>query len=397
MCSSLVDATQSAVRDATDEAAEAEDAYMIRLEAHQMYAQNALRKSDDIQAQFRTNGRAALQIGHQLEFSESKRAQCESASILIRRWWMMEQLAESEHVTKEELRVDEEVRGLIAPASCRMDPLFTLPEHSLEASKALKQLRAVVTSRGNAATATATATGGWSDPNSQRRFDLTADLIKRTSNALEQRLLNTFTKVYSDGGIYDFSETPRAGHIDWRLLHKLAQALLMFGSGRNLHQRYVEMVISTRFSELFQPKKVDDDDDDDMEFNMDATRSELSSLFHRVSDVCTAEFELIAHVFGQEGGTEEMTLTVARALLQRVIIDPKNGLKSRISDLLESIDRRGDFDAGSKKLDTFVVIHEKAAGLFHLLRDAADKMLAKEDKEESQFAIGRYVRLFICS
>lgn len=393
MCSSLVDASQQSVRDATEDAAQAEDAYMIRLEAHQMFATNSLRKSEEIQSQFKTNGRAALQIGHQLEFAESKRAQCESASILIRRWWMMEQLAESEHMSNEELRVNEEVRGVIPPASCRMDPLFTLPEHSLEASKALKQLRAVVKSRGNAATAAATASGGWSDPNSARRFDLTANLIKRTSMALEQRLLNSFAQVYSAGGSYDFSDNPRNGSINWVHLRELAKGLLMFDSGRNLHKTYVNMVITSRFPELFQAKKKpqrtpnpegeggDEDSDEDMDFDMDATRSELSSLFHRVSDVCTAEFELIAHVFGQSGGNEEMTLTVARALLQRVISDPKNGLQSRISDLLESIDRRGDFDAGSKKLDTFVVIHEKAAGLFHLLRDAAEKMIAHSKRE----------------
>lgn len=382
MCSSLVDASHHSVRDATEDAAQSEDAYMIRLEAHQMFANSALRKVEEIQSQFKTNGRAALQIGHQLEFAESKRAQCEAASILIRRWWMMEQLAESEEISKEELKVNEEVRGVIPPASCRMDPLFTLPEQSLEAAKALKQLRAVVKSRGNAATAAATSGGGWSDPNSARRFDLTANLIRRTSQALEQRLLNSFAQVYSAGGSYDFSDKPRPGSIDWVHLRELAQALLMFDSGRNLHKTYVSMVITSRFPELFQAKKKrqviseGEDSDEDMDFDMDATRSELSSLFHRVSDVCTAEFELIAHVFGESGGNEEMTLTVARALLQRVISDPKNGLQSRISDLLESIDRRGDYDAGSKKLDTFVVIHEKAAGLFHLLRDAAEKMIA---------------------
>lgn len=382
MCSSLVDASHHSVRDATEDAAQSEDAYRIRLEAHQMFANSALRKVEEIQSQFKTNGRAALQIGHQLEFAESKRAQCDAASILIRRWWMMEQLAESEDMSNEELKVNEEVRGVIPPASCRMDPLFTLPDQSLEAAKALKQLRAVVKSRGNAATAAATSSGGWSDPNSARRFDLTANLIRRTSQALEQRLLNSFAQVYSAGGSYDFSDKPRPGSIDWVHLRELAQALLMFDSGRNLHKTYVSMVITSRFPELFQAKKKpqisseDEDSDEDMDFDMDATRSELSSLFHRVSDVCTAEFELIAHVFGQSGGNEEMTLTVARALLQRVISDSKNGLQSRISDLLESIDRRGDYDAGSKKLDTFVVIHEKAAGLFHLLRDAAEKMIA---------------------
>jgi len=405
MCSSLVDTTQQAARDATEDADMAEDAYMIRLEAHLMFSNNALRRSDEIQSQFRTNGRAALQIGHQLEFAESKRAQCESASILIRRWWMMEQLAESEDISGEELKVNEEVRGVIPPQSCRMDPLFTLPEQSLEASRALKKLRAVVKSRGNAATAAAAASGGWSDPNSARRFDLTAKLIRRTSKALEQRLLNNFAQVYSVGGLYDFSDKPRAGAINWMHLRELAQALLMFDSGRNLHKTYVDMVITSRFPELFAVKKKesrpssgpkldgDEDSDEEMDFDMDATRSELSSLFHRVSDVCTAEFELIAHVFGQCGENEEMTLTVARALLQRVISDPQNGLQSRISDLLESIDRRGDFDAGAKKLDTFVVIHEKAAGLFHLLRDAAEKMIAYSQAGRSKDAVNSVTAL----
>ena len=114
---------------------------------------------------------------------------------------------------------------------------------------------------------------------------------------------------------------------------------------------------------------------------MKATRSKLSSLFHRVSDVCTAEFELIAHVFGadEESGSNEMPLTAARALLQRVISDPKSGLQARITDLLESVDRRGDFDAGAKKLDTFVVVHEKAAGLFSLLKEAAEKNLVPDE------------------
>jgi hypothetical protein len=163
------------------------------------------------------------------------------------------------------------------------------------------------------------------------------------------------------------------------------------------------MVVACRFPELFSREKRPGEDpgaddehimaDDQLdtfekkrEFNMDATRTKLSTLFHKVSDVCTREFELIAHVFGSEGsrtdlldGSEEMPLVVARALLQRVISDPQHGLQARINDLLASIDRVGDFDSGAKKLDTFVVIHEKAAGLFSLLKDAADRM-APEDK-----------------
>lgn len=383
MCLAVQEATLQDVRDASDAAAEAEDAYQIRLEAHALHARHVMMDSDDIQSQFRINGRAALQIGQQLEFAESKRRQCESASILIRRWWMMENLAEQESMSGEEIKVQEEMRGVIPGQKCRMDPLFVNPERSLEAARALKQLRAVVKARGNAA-ATAVATGGgWSDPSATRRFEITAKLVARTSLSLEQRLLNSFSEVYSQGGVYDFSEDPRPGHIDWVQLKDLAQALLLFDSGRNLHRRYVEMVISTRFPELFKRTHAENEDDDG-NFNMKATRTKLSSLFHRVSDVCTAEFELIAHVFG---AAEEanMPLTVARALLQRVISDPKNGLQARINDLLDSVDRRGDFDAGAKKLDTFVVIHEKAAGLFSLLKEAAEKYLVQEETEERRY------------
>ena len=104
-------------------------------------------KCEEIQDQFQVNGRAALQIGHQLEFAESTRRQCESASKLIRLWWLLEDLAEAEARASEPIRVDEEVRGVIPQASCRMHHLFVRPEQSLEAAKALKQLRAVVRSR----------------------------------------------------------------------------------------------------------------------------------------------------------------------------------------------------------------------------------------------------------
>ena len=97
---------------------------------------------------------------------------------------------------------------------------------------------------------------------------------------------------------------------------------------------------------------------------MDSMRQKLSNLFHRVCEVCTAEFQLIANVFAysanlEKGGDAMFDLTslsdaspfqVARALLQRVISDPHDGLQARINDLLESIDRRGDFDGGTKKL-----------------------------------------------
>ena len=108
-----------------------------------------------------------------------------------------------------------------------------------------------------------------------------------------------------------------------------------------------------------------DDDDEDEDMNMDTTRSQLSSLFHRVSEVCMQEFQLLGHVF------EDQDVSVARALCARVM----EGLQQRINNLLESIDRASDFDSGTKKLDTFVVIHEKAAGLFGLLQDAAERLL----------------------
>ena len=98
------------------------------------------------------------------------------------------------------------------------------------------------------------------------------------------------------------------------------------------------MVVASRFPELFARNDEKEDEnaivDDNLDtfgkkkFDMNATRTKLSTLFHRVSDVCTAEFELIAHVFGSEGnrtdllyGSEEMPLVVARALLQRVVLN----------------------------------------------------------------------------
>jgi hypothetical protein len=431
MCSTLVDVTKQITNDASDQILEVEDSYQIRLEAHELFARNALLKTEEIQNQFRINGRAALQIGNQLEFAENKRQRCESASILIRRWWLMESLAEQEQMSGEALKVQEEVRGVIPLTSCRMDPLFTRPDNSLEAASALKQLRSVVRSRGNAAASANTQTGQWekTDATSSRRFDITAHLISRTSDALEQRLLNSFSQVYSKGGAYEFTNnntntnsntnssnnnasnnTPKPGIIAWQELRDLAHALLLFDSGRNLHKRYVDMVVSTRFPELFDASEIkrsgefgkdekgelgDNEEDDDID--MDATRAKLSSLFHRVSEVCMQEFQLIAYVFANDssssssssrdtalqhedesGVTEYMPLTVARALCTRVIGDAKHGLQGRIIDLLESIDRKGDFDTGAKKLDTFVVIHEKAAGLFGLLKDAAERLLRRD-------------------
>lgn len=442
MCSTLADVTKQITKDATESLLEVEDAYQIRLEAHELFCRSALARTEEIQNQFRINGRAALQIGNQLEFAESKRQRCESASILIRRWWLMESLAEQEAMSGEPLKVQEEVRGTVPLTSCRMDPLFTRPENSLEASRALRQLRQVVKSRGNAASASM-QTGQWekADGTSSRRFDLTADLIQRTSQALEDRLLQTFTDVFSRGGAYDFTITSsgtatsttttagnstttggnqkRPGVIAWQELRRTAQACWMFEGGRNLHDAYVDIVVATRLPELFDSAKIkqrsggvgttddttkdgsgggtgqqqqnDGDGTDGIEssdmddvVDMDVTRSQLSSLFHRVSEVFLQEFQLIAYVFDyseeSEGAlTESIPLTVARALCARVIGDPKNGLQARINDLLESIDRRSDFDTGAKKLDTFVVIHEKAAALFGLLKDAASRLVRDQN------------------
>eukprot|EP00526_Cylindrotheca_closterium_P001991 CAMPEP_0113603118 /NCGR_PEP_ID=MMETSP0017_2-20120614/1110_1 /TAXON_ID=2856 /ORGANISM="Cylindrotheca closterium" /LENGTH=1139 /DNA_ID=CAMNT_0000511493 /DNA_START=306 /DNA_END=3725 /DNA_ORIENTATION=- /assembly_acc=CAM_ASM_000147 len=389
MCSTLVDVTKQIVKDATEQVAEAEDVYQIRLEAHELFGRNALTRTEEIQNQFRINGRAALQIGNQLEFAESKRKRCESASVLIRRWWLMENTAEQESLSGEELNVEEEVRGVVPLASCRMDPLFTRRENSLDAARSLKQLRQVVRSRSGNANMSVER----SDATVSRRFDLTANLIKRTSEALEQRLLNDFSEIYAKGGVYEFTTKPRAGQIEWKKLKDLARALNLFDNGRNLLERYVQLVIGTRLPELFDSAKIkssgeekEEENDDEEEFDMEATRSELTKLFHQLSEVCMEEFQLIAYIFDNPdadvGMGEVIPLKIARALCTRVIGDHKNGLQSRINDLLDSIDRKTDFDAGAKKLDTFVVIHEKASGLFSLLRDSAEKLVLQTDDSD---------------
>lgn len=395
MCQEMVESTQQMLHDAAETVRECEISYVVRLEAHQLFARGCLQQVGAIEEQFKSSGRAALQIGHQLEHAELKRRQCEEASVLIRRWWILEALAEQE-ANGTVIPIEQEISGTIPANACKLDPLFTQAEHSLDAAKALKSLRAVVRSKSSNVTTNVTAaavsssmpSGSGSDKRSSRRFVLTASLIARMSDAMEKRLMDAFIRVYKAGGTYDFSSKQKPGSMDWRELRSLAHALLYFDSARTLHKRFVDMVVSCRFPELFESR-----DSEELkqrrglgEFDMDATRSKLSALFHKVSDVCTAEFELIAHVFGAdemkrsrmdllEQGSEEMYLIVARTLLQRVISDPANGLQARINDLLSSIDREGDFETGAKKLDTFVVIHEKSAGLFSLLREAADKML----------------------
>jgi hypothetical protein len=370
--------------------AEAEDAYHIKLEAHTMLADRAAEQTEKIEHQFRTNGQAALKIGQRLEMAEAKKRQCDTAAELIRQWWMMENLAEHEELSGEALRVEEEMRGFIPSSSCRMDPLFTRPENSLEAARALKALRTVVKSRGNS------ASGALLDPVSRHRFDVTSRLIQRASMALEARLIQSFSEIYVEGGTYDFSSpeaATRPGRLNWVELRNSAMALTNFDGGRTLHHRYVQMVVTSRFPELFQSGDNSDneEDSDDEDLDMESMRQKLTNLFHRVCEVCTAEFQLIANVFSYSanldkgrGGDAVFELTslsdtipfqVARALLQHVISDPEIGLQARIKDLLDSIDRRGDFDAGAKKLDTFVVIHEKAAGLFTMLKESAQTML----------------------
>eukprot|EP00592_Proboscia_alata_P019355 CAMPEP_0194405686 /NCGR_PEP_ID=MMETSP0176-20130528/4018_1 /TAXON_ID=216777 /ORGANISM="Proboscia alata, Strain PI-D3" /LENGTH=1326 /DNA_ID=CAMNT_0039204573 /DNA_START=58 /DNA_END=4038 /DNA_ORIENTATION=+ len=407
MCAHLCEVTAGAVRDAAEEAVDAEDAYHIRLEAQGCFAEWASEETERIDTQFRHNGRMAMKIGQQLEMAEAKRRQCEAASVVIRRWWMMENLAEQERNSGEAVSVNEEITGEIPPSSCRMDPLFTNPANSLEAAHALQMLRGVIKSRGNSAGST-----GMIDPASSRRFELTTTLIQRTSDALESRLLNSFLETYAQGGHYDFSTpTRRPGKLDWQTLRSVAEALMYFDSGRKLHKRYVQQVVATRFPEFFNntmfltgtPKGDPDSDEDEFgeEFDMDETRSRLSTLFHRVSEVCRAEFELIAHVFASPSTykdannssstasstspsntpipladvTSTVPLQVARLLIQRIISDPRSGLQARINDLLESLDKGGDFYMGSKKLDTFVVIHEKAAGLFMILKEGAEQNL----------------------
>lgn len=389
-CTNLVDQSSLAVKDATDAMADAEDAYHIRLEAHTMLANRAAEQSENIEQQFRLNGRAALKIGQQLEMAEAKKRQCDTAALLIRQWWMIENLTEQEQISGDPLQVDEEVRGLIASSSCRMDPLFTRPENSLEAAKSLKALRTVVKSRGNS------ASGALLDPVSRHRFDETGRLIQRISTALEGRLIDSFSDIYAKGGTYDFSSpdaATRPGRLNWVELKELALALFQFDGGRRLHKKYVQIVLTTHFPDFGGAESSSDgDSDNEQEVDMDNMRTKLSNLFHKVCEVCTAEFQLIANVFSTSSAkgdddafdlsalSDSLPFQVARALLQRVISDPIDGLQARINDLLDSIDRRGDFDAGTKKLDIFVVIHEKAAGLFTLLKDSAETMLMPDGK-----------------
>ena len=56
MCSTLVDVTKQIVKDATEQVADAEDVYQIRLEAHEFFGRNALTQTEEIQNQFVSMG-----------------------------------------------------------------------------------------------------------------------------------------------------------------------------------------------------------------------------------------------------------------------------------------------------------------------------------------------------
>ncbi len=421
ICQSMLEQTAQNVRDAKEEAAETEDAYHVQLEAHSIAAKQLVQVARNIEDSYMLHGKEALRIGHSLEMAERQRRSCESASILLKRWWMMEQLAEQEEASGPEIQVQEEVRGVIPSSSCRMDPLYTRPENSLDAAKALLDLRNVLSSRSNTNDPTNSNNNKRIATTPSKRFEMVGNLVRRTSYALEARLINQFSEIYSGGGTYDFSSVEscsRPGRLNWIHLRDLAEALLCFDNGKSLYQRYVSLVVTTKFPELFHsqkdrqmlPSTQDESNDDskldgetngkvdsksqskqsqefepeddmrqkDDEFDIDTTRSQLSSLFHRVCSVCTAEFQLMAHVFSiGEQSWSDSVYPVARALLQRIISDPVSGLQGRINDLLSSIDGNGGSRVtnGAKKLDTFVVIHEKAAGLFSLLKEAAEGML----------------------
>jgi hypothetical protein len=425
MTSLHLERTSKLLEDAMEETAHTFQSYHIHLLAHSIAAQTTMKKTGEIQNKFLNHGKEALKIGHALELEEGKRYQSEYASVLLKRWWMMENLAEQENASGESIQVHEEVWGVIPSSSCKLDPLFTRTENSVEAAKTLKSLRTIVKCRSNVVK---THNGGDVLDNGQdigandpavatKRFELTSRLIQRTSAELEQRLLNTFSEIYSAGGTYDFSSTlagKRPGRLNWMMLREVSEALMSFDSGRSLLKRYVALVVSIKFPELYARDEDINEaasvEEKSLEEDIDGTRSKLSSLFHRVCEVCTEEFKLIAHVFSpslpqhlQESSVsnskpkkvvnlrasfpESFPLQVARGLVKRLISDPKHGMQAHINGLLESIDRKGDFDSGAKKLDTFVVVHEKAAGLFHLLKEAAQKMWGTHDSIASKSLI----------
>ena len=302
-----------------------------------------------------------------------------------------------------------QVSGKVPQDECKLDPLFTLPENSLEASHALRSLRNVVQSSSLSILTTSEHSNNQSSLSKhdnvtlkvRHRFELTSKLISRISRALEARLLASFLAIYNQGGIYDFSTKSdfRNGRLDWPTLKKLAEGLFCFDGGRNIQNQYVNQVVASRFPEFTRKVRGDQNKgesqfDDEEDYDMERTRSTLSTLFHRVAEVCSAEFALIAHVFNfseyklvgsnsdksREGknsaSAETRPLQVARALLYRIVSDNnRGGLQTCINDLLSSIKGTSAYDIGTKKLDTVIVIHEKVSGLFTLLRDAMERYL----------------------
>lgn len=186
----------------------------------------------------------------------------------------------------------------------------------------------------------------------------------------------------------------RNGIIEYDDLRDLTEALLYFDNGRNLSYKHVNLVVIGRFPELFDDDHWFSDEgvegnEELQELDMDETRSKLTTLFHRIMCVCAEEFEFISHVFDTPynikfASEESVQLQVARLLLQRIISHSRTGLQARINDLLGSVDRRSDIDSARMKLNTIVVIHEKAAGLFILLKEAAEnKLFSKKDNNNN--------------
>ena len=144
--------------------------------------------------------------------AETKKRQCETASMVIHQWWMMDNLAEHEELSGETLQVNDEVRGITPSSTYRMNPLFTQPENSPEAARALKALRTVFKSRENS------ASGALLDPTSRHRFGVTSRLIQRTSAALKSLLINSFSEIYVGGGTHNLSDQEAAlipGRLNW--------------------------------------------------------------------------------------------------------------------------------------------------------------------------------------
>lgn len=81
----------------------------------------------------------------------------------------METLAFEEDNTGVEIDVIDESRGNVPSSECKLDALYTAPENSLEAAKALQALRFVLKSRGGHGL-------GMIDPSSIRRFEITPAL-----------------------------------------------------------------------------------------------------------------------------------------------------------------------------------------------------------------------------